>query len=164
MDYTNEFYTEYSFFIQLFTLIIVTINIILIVLKDREKKSYLTLTPSIESHEFTSFTIKVNAYNKSKRAIMVLTCHLLTKKNEDITANYFISSTQVDNSGRSISKEQIDNITIRIPYKSHIDFYFKDIKLTSPNSFIAYIECEQEGVFKRIESHSEFERILRYVL
>jgi len=160
MDYIKEFYTEYSFFIQLFTLIIVTITIIRSIRKDIEKKSYLTLTPSIESRGFSLSTKKVRACNKSKRAIKVLNCHLLTR-NKDINANCHIFSTQVDNTRHSIKKGLFNTSTILLPYRGHIDFYFEDIDNLSPNSFIAYIECEQDGMFKRIESHSEFERILR---
>jgi len=155
MDYIKENY------IHLSTVIIVIITLIRAILKDIEKKSYLTLTPSIESHKFTTYTIKVRVDNKSKKPIEVYTCHLLTNHNEDIADNCYKESTQVDKSRHSIAKEQIHNITIKIPYRGYLDFCFKDVRLDSLYSFIAYIECDQDGVIKRIESHSGLERIQR---
>ena len=46
----------------------------------------------------------------------------------------------------------------------YIDFYFKDVKLDSINSFIAYIKYKQDGVYSRVESHSGLEKIRRIII
>ena len=153
------------------TVMITTINILWDILKnintfykDRRKKVYITLTTHIESRINNSYIIKVRANNKSNKPIEVYTCHLLTNHNEDIADSSYKESTQVDRSRHSIAKEQIHNITIRIPYRGYLDFYFKDVRLDSINSFIAYIKYKQDGVISRVESHSGLEKIRRIII